>query len=596
MPDRHFPGFIRANEGILTTFQPRSEICLIQLLKVTTAQHSVAGIKPVNQDACGIQVPDDTARTAKGIAAVIADGMSGSDAGKEASEACVKGFLHDYFSTPDSWSVETSGAKVLSALNRWLYAQSHQIYESPQGMVTTLSALVIKSSTAYIFHVGDTRIYRLRDGEIEQLTRDHRVYVSEEKNFLSRALGIELHMEIDYRVVPVQTGDVFLLTTDGIHDFIETSYLLSQLSAVSNDWEAVCHNLVQHALKGGSNDNLSCQVIHLTQVASDDERDFYRQLTELPFPPYLDAGLVLDGYRILREIHASKRTQVYLAADESTNEKVILKTPSLNYEDDPEYIDAFLHEEWAGRRVNSPHVLKLKEPHPHRQCLYYVCEYVEGQTLRQWMHDNPLPALMDVRNIVEQIAAGLRVFHRLEMIHQDLKPENIMIDSDGTVKIIDYGSIKIAGIEEISVPVKRDNLLGTRNYTAPEYLKGLAGTNRSDLFSLGIIAYELLTGKLPYNRELTTRNLNRVRYQSASAINPDVPVWLDGALEKACAINPQRRYGLLSEFLYDLSHPNPVFTNKDLSPLIERNPVGFWRGLALSLFLINLLLLFYLMQ
>lgn len=566
------------------------------MLKVTTAQYTTAGIKADNQDACGIRVPDDASRTTKGIAAVIADGMSGSDAGKEASEACVTGFLSDYFSTPDSWSVEHSGEKVLTALNRWLYGQSHQVYVSSKGMVTTLSALVIKSSTAYIFHVGDTRIYRHRGDGFEQLTRDHRVYVSDEKNYLSRALGIELHMEIDYRVVPVQTGDIFLLTTDGVHDFVDSDDLQSRLTSTPNHWDTVCNDLVQQALKNGSNDNLTCQIICIDRVETEDEQDFYRHLTELPFPPPLDVGHILDGYRIVREIHASKRTQVYLAVDETTGNKVILKTPSVNYEDDPEYIDAFLHEEWAGRRVNNPHVLKLKDAHPDRQCLYYVCEYVEGQTLRQWMTDNPSPKLADARDIVEQIAAGLRAFHRLEMIHQDLKPENIMIDRDGTVKIIDYGSIKIAGIEEISTPVKRDNLLGTRNYTAPEYLKGLSGTNRSDIFSLGVITYEILTGELPYNRELTRRNLNRVRYRPASLINPDVPVWMDGAIEKACALNPEQRYSLLSEFVHDLSRPNPQFARKQFSPLIERNPVGFWRSLAVLLLLLNLALLIYLMR
>src|SRR4030065_761624 len=101
-----------------------------------------------------------------------------------------------------------------------------------------------------------------------------------------------------------------------------------------------------------------------------------------------------------------------------------------------------MHEEGAGRRINSPHVLRVLEPTRRRQFLYYVTEYVEGQTLRQWMNDYPLAALPDVRNIVEQLARGLRAFQRMEMIHQDLKPENILIDKHGTVKIIDFGSTR----------------------------------------------------------------------------------------------------------------------------------------------------------
>lgn len=106
-----------------------------------------------------------------------------------------------------------------------------------------------------------------------------------------------------------------------------------------------------------------------------------------------------------------------------------------------------------------------------RKFLYCLTEYIEGTTLRQWMRDHPLLSISDVRGIVEQIAKGLRAFHRLEMIHQDLKPENIMIDNTGTVKIIDFGSTKIAGIEEIASPISHSHLPSTENYSAPEYLQ-----------------------------------------------------------------------------------------------------------------------------
>ena len=154
-----------------------------------------------NEDSCGVVVPKEPLLTTKGIAVVVADGMSASDDGKQASEGCVKSFLSDYFSTPETWSVKSSGQKILSALNRWLHGQGQRQYQSNQGMVTTLSALVFKSNTAYIFHVGDTRIYRLRDNDLEQLTNDHRFVASENKTYLSRALGIDLRVDIDYKTL-----------------------------------------------------------------------------------------------------------------------------------------------------------------------------------------------------------------------------------------------------------------------------------------------------------------------------------------------------------------------------------------------------------
>lgn len=564
-------------------------------LKISSGQHSEAGIKASNDDACGIRVPDAALVNSKGIAAVIADGMSGSEAGKEAAAACVRGFLADYFTTPDSWSTETAGEKILSALNRWLYAQGHRHYESTRAMVTTLSVLVIKSATAHLFHVGDTRIYRMRQGKLECLTRDHRVHVSEDKNYLSRAMGIELHMEIDYRALPVELDDIYLLTTDGVHDYLDDASLADFLYGGHQDLDEVARAIVGSALAQGSHDNVSCEVLKIEELPHRDAHEFYRQFSELPFPPPLETGMVLDGYEIIRELHASKRTQVYLAQDRETHTSVIMKTPSVNYDDDPEYIDRFLHEEWAGRRIKNQHVLKILKPHAQRQCLYYVTEYIDGQTLRQWMHDNPQPAIEDVRNIVQQVAAGLRAFHRLEMIHQDLKPENIMIDEYGTVKIIDFGSTKIAGIEEITTPLERQNMLGTRNYTAPEYLQGYAGNNTSDIYSLGVIAYEMLTGELPYGKkELTLRRLKRAKYLPAMRINPDVPLWIDRALGKATSIDRTRRYTLLSELTHDLAHPNPAFESSSSEPLLERNPLLVWKVIAALLFTLNLYLLYQL--
>jgi serine/threonine protein phosphatase PrpC len=564
-------------------------------LKISSGQHSEAGIKDSNDDSCGVRVPDATLLNSRGGAAVIADGMSGSEAGKEAAEACVRGFLTDYFTTPDTWSTETAGEKVLSALNRWLYAQGHHRYDSTRAMVTTLSVLVIKSATAHIFHVGDTRIYRMRRGKLECLTRDHRVHISDDKNYLSRAMGIELHMEIDYRSLPVEVGDIYLLTTDGIHDYLDDATLAGFLYGTIADLDETARAIVASALQHDSHDNVSNVVLKIEELPHQNEHEFYQQFAEMPFPPPLETGMVLDGYEIIRELHASKRTQVYLAQDRETHTRVILKTPSVNYDDDVEYIDRFLHEEWAGRRIKNQHVLKILPARKNRQCLYYATEYIEGQTLRQWMHDNPQPVIDEVRNIVQQIAAGLRAFHRQEMIHQDLKPENIMIDEHGTVKIIDFGSTKIAGIEEISTPLDRQNLLGTRNYTAPEYLQGYTGSNVSDIYSLGVVSYEMLTGELPYGKkELTLRRLQRARYRSATGFNADIPLWIDKALEKATAIDRKHRYSLLSEFVHDLVHPNPVFASRASEPLMDRNPLLVWKGLAALLFVLNLFFLYLL--
>ena len=529
-------------------------------LRLSAAQRSEAGIKPVNEDSVGIHIPDPPLLTGKGAAAVIADGMSTSEGGREAAEACVTGFLSDYFSTPESWSVETSGEKILGALNRWLYGQGQQRFGNSRGLVTTLSVLVIKSHLASLFHVGDTRIYRLRGGELERLTRDHNLVIGGDKSCLSRAMGVDPHVDIDYRCLPLETGDLFLLTTDGVHGFLPDARLRELLQYHGDALDAAADHIIEAALAAGSDDNLSVQLLRVDALPDAGDAEFYRQLTAL-------------------------------AEREDSGERVALKTPSVNYEDDPLYIDQFLHEEWAGRRLHSPHLLRVLAPPEGRQCLYSVTELVEGQTLRAWMDDHPLPPLSEVRDIARQIAQGLRVMHRQEMIHQDLKPENIMIDRDGLVKIIDFGSTKIAGIAEIRTPLERDRLLGTRDYTAPEYLLGHPGSNRSDIYSLGVVVYEMLTGHLPYAQPPTARNLKRLRYRSARRFNPEIPDWMDGALQKAVQLDPARRHARLSELIHDLSQPNDALRPDTPLPLIERNPLGFWRTLALLSLAANLLLL-----
>ncbi|MEE8379620.1 MAG: bifunctional protein-serine/threonine kinase/phosphatase [Gammaproteobacteria bacterium] len=563
-------------------------------LSITIGQHSDKGLKEENQDFHGIIIPEEPQLSSKGIAIAIADGVSSCISGREAAESCVGSFLGDYYSTPDSWTVKTSAHKILTAINSWLYSKGQQHNDISKGMITTFSALILKSTTGHLFHVGDTRIYRLQNKSLECLTTDHRRTISD-NNYLSRAMGIDVHLEIDYRKIELETGGIFVLTTDGVHDFM-SDHDIAEIISTNDNLDEAAKIIVQLALDKGSSDNITCQVLRIESLPTQSANEAYNKLTRLPFPPDLEPGLVLDGYRIEREIHASKRTQVYKAIDTDTDISVVIKTPSVNYEDEPTYIENFIREEWIGKRIHNSRVLKIHKQTSKRQFLYYVTEYIDGQTLREWMNTHSRPDIKEVRLIIEQIATGLRAFHRLEMLHQDIKPENIMIDATGKVTVIDFGSTKIAGIAEITTPIERINMLGTINYTAPEYLLGEPGSNRSDIFSLGTIAYELLTGKLPYGSALEKADVGRkpkkLTYQSSTLLNPMIPAWMDNTLQKSVHPNPERRYGLLSEFIHDLTHPNTEFMKDTRGPLLEQNPLAFWRGLAIAMVILNCVLVY----
>ncbi|MDO8351043.1 MAG: protein kinase [Gallionella sp.] len=567
-------------------------------LKISAGQHSDKGRKEINQDFHGIYTPAEPLLTSKGIAIALADGISSSKVSQIASETAVKSFLADYFCTSEAWSVKKSAQRVLMATNSWLHSQTQQSqhrYDKDKGYVCTLSALIIKSTTAHILHVGDSRIYRLRDDTLEQLTTDHRHWISPEESQLSRAFGINPQLEIDYQALPVAKGDIFLLATDGVYEYARENFIINTIHEYENDLNGAAKIIVGEAYEQGSTDNLTAQIIRIDTLPGQDENEIYQKLTELPFPPILDARTFFDGYHIVREVHASSRSHVYLAIDAETNAQVIIKTPSIDLRADPAYLERFLMEEWIARRINSAYVLKPCLQTRKRNYFYIVTEFIEGQTLAQWMIDHPKPDVETVRGIVEQIAKGLLAFHRMEMLHQDLRPNNIMIDNTGTVKIIDFGSTSVAGITEITTTLTQNNILGTAQYTAPEYFLGEAGSSRSDIFSLGVISYQMLTGKLPYGTQVaksrTKAAQRKLKYDSALDDDREIPAWIDEALRKAVHPYPYKRYEELSEFIFDLRHPNKDFLNKTRPPLLERNPVIFWQGVSFILLIIVFALL-----
>lgn len=572
-------------------------------LTVSIGQHSDKGRKDLNQDFHGALIPLEPQLGAKGIVIAIADGISSSEVAHVASEAAVKGFLQDYYCTSDAWSVKTSASRVLVAINSWLHAQSHRSdyrYDKDKGYVCTFSALILKSRTAHVFHIGDARAYRLRGTTLEQLTHDHRVSIGGEQTYLSRALGVEPHVDIDYQTLSLEEGDVFVLATDGVHEHVTPRLMMAAVAANPADLGAAAKQIVAEAYAHGSPDNLTLQIVRVDQLPTQAVDEIHRQLTELQLPPLLDPRMLFDGYRVIREIHASSRSHIYLAEDVDTGVSVVIKIPSIDLRGDPTYLERFMMEQWVAQRIDSAHVLKPYPATRKRHYLYVVTEFIEGQTLAQWMTDNPKPSLDVVRGIVEQIARGLLAFHRGEMLHRDLRPENVMIDRTGTVKIIDFGSTLVAGVQEAALAEEGEFVFGTPQYTAPEYFLGEAGSPRSDLFSLGVIAYQMLTGRLPYGANIaqarTRRALHALRYRSALDDDRALPAWVDEALQKAVHINPLKRYGELSEFLGDLHRPNADFVNRPRRALIERNPLLFWKALSFVLAAVVAILLFILYQ
>lgn len=576
-------------------------------LKVTFGGHSIAGIKKKNEDAFAAYLPSSKGiNRLKGITACIADGVSCSEHAQLASQTAVTHFIDDYYSTPESWTVQTSAARVLSSLNSWLYHHGKHDYQPQNGAVTTFSAAIFKSRTAHLFHAGDSRIYRLRDGGLEQLTTDHSTNGSRGQTYLSRALGMDSHLEVDYIRAELEQGDLFLLTTDGVHDvlvrdeLIQATKILSLEPQPSKDphsgsvLETMATTIVSQALSQGSEDNLSCLLVHIEQLPVEDINDLHRKLTQQTIPPVMKPGMTIDGYQVQQVLYSGTRSHLYLVTHPDHNDRFVLKAPSSNFSEDAQYLEGFMREEWVGRRIDNKGVMKILPKNEKSKFLYHLCEYIEGQTLRQWMYDNPQPSLEKIRAITQGIIQSLRAFQRLGMVHRDLKPENVTIDKNEQIKLIDFGTVQVSGLNEISSPLSEECPVGSVDYIAPEYLMGQRGTYRSDLFSLGVIVYEMSTGTLPFKlsntHRQTPKNFGAWQYRSAQEYRPDLPLWLDLSLEKATSPHPTKRYSALSEFYTDLCTPNQTMVNKRVhSPFLERDPVRLWKMVSALLLIIVIL-------
>lgn len=566
-------------------------------LRIDIGQHSEAGRKPLNQDFHGAVLPQGALLATKGVALALADGISSSPVSQLASAAAVRSFLEDYYLTSEAWPVRRAAQRVLQATNSWLHAQTQRgegRFDKNRGLVCTFSALVFKGRQAHLLHVGDTRIYRLHPQALEQLTEDHRVRVAEGESYLGQALGMSPALEIDYQHWTAELGEVYLLASDGVYAHLDAAAVHAALAAHAHDLNAAARSLVQLALVRGSADNLTLQIARVAGLPAEQAEQLLAQRDLLALPPALQPRMVFDGYTIVRSLQSSARSHLHLAVDSETGQQVVLKCPSVDLREQPAYLDRFLLEEWVARRLDSAHVLKPCANTRPRQHLYVAMEYIDGQTLAQWMVDHPRPDLDTVRKLVQQIATGLQAFHRREMLHQDLRPENIMIDRTGTVKIIDFGAVHVAGLAESTTEPQAHAIVGSLQYTAPEYFTGDGGTALSDLFSLAVLTYQLLTGQLPYGLQVTQLrgpgDLHTLRYASVRTQRRELPAWLDSVLRQALQPQPAKRQEALSAFVHDLQHPAPQHLRDQHAPWIERDPVKFWRGLALLLGLLVVVL------
>jgi serine/threonine protein phosphatase PrpC len=547
-------------------------------VKVSVGFVSDTGPRKRNEDFAGAVFGPELPEPRRDLVAAIADGIGSTKGGREAAEIAVRGFLDGFCDLPETMEVRRAAAIVLNALNGWIHSQGARD-PGLSGMGCTFTALVLRGRIAHVLHVGDTRAYRLSRDRLSLLTTDHvRQGGTGRSNILTRALGVETEVRLDYTTQPVAPHDRFLLCSDGVYGSLAPEAIAGIMrERVSS--EDTARALVAAALDAGSSDNCTALVLDVVGLETAEATDIGAGIAQLPLVPVPQGGETVDGFVLKVLLSDGRYTRLFGAEDEIEGGEVALKFPKPLVASVDTYRTAFVREAWVGARVSSPwlgHVIEL--PPGRQSCLYTVMPLYQGELLETRLTRRPGLGLEEGRNIAIKLARAAAALHRAGIIHRDIKPDNIILEGGGSLKLIDFGVVRIPGLEE----APPEDIPGTAAYMAPEMFEGEAGNEATDIYALGVTLFRAFAGEYPYGNPDAVSPPRRVRPTPLSALRPDLPAWLQAALSRAIAKDPAERFRDMAEFALEmeagparapLAAPRP-------QTLYERNPLRFWQGIA----------------
>ena len=553
-------------------------------LQLSIAEATATGPRAENQDALRVVTPAPALAASKGFLCALADGVSQCADGGLAARATLQALALDYYATPETWAVAQALDRLLLAQNRWLRAQG-----GGQPLLTTLSALVLRGRRYTLAHVGDCRVYRWSAGKLEKLTSEHVWEQPGMQHVLSRALGLDQHLLIDYSEGELQQGEQFLLLSDGVWACLDDAYIAGVLRDSSEPAEVV-NTLIQAAHLAGSQDNASALLVRVDALPQSNLGDTLAQLRDWPLPPRLRNGQQFEGWHVVAVRAESRQSLLYRVRD-AQGQGWLLKTLPASRSTEVASGPALLLEEWFLRRVAGRYFPEL-HPLPQRQHLYYVQREYPGQTLAEQFAGHGQLPLAQCLQLAASLLRGLGMLHRRNILHRDIKPENLHLGSDGELRLLDFGLAYCPGLSEDQA----HQLPGTPSYLAPEAFQGAAPDARQDLYAAGVTLYWLLSGHYPYGEIEAFQHPRFGQPTPVSRYRPDVPSWLEQMLARAVAVNPAQRFETAEEWLLQLEQGERQSDALKPRPLLEREPLKLWRGLALASLLLNLILLLCLLR
>lgn len=559
-------------------------------IQFTVGQSSVTGPRTRNEDYVGIVTPANEQLTIKGALIAVADGVSGNAGGGEASEMTVRTVSADYYATPDTWEPLASLEKVLTAANRWLIGQANANRDMA-GMATTLSLLVLRGQRYYSAHVGDTRIYLLRDGNLKQLTTDHVWDRPDMRHVLKRAVGLDQHLAVDFGEGALQVGDVFALMSDGVWGVLGNQTIQKTL-ALYDSTQMMCDALTKLAIEKGGQDNATAITVKIGQLGEDTLSELLAGGKHLSLPEKLNIGEVIDDFSVVEVIHESRASLLYKVRNIQTKQLFVLKTLQPLLATDIDSCNGLLNEEWLAKRVVSQYVPQVFPVSVEKRSkLYYVMSWHEGATLQQRLDNGHHFTVAGTAKIGVDLMRGIGALHRLNIVHRDIKPANVHQASDQRLRILDLGvalSSSVGKIEAMQNP-------GTPSFMAPELFEGAEANAQSDIYAAGVTLYHLLTRKYPYGEIEPFQHPKFGSPIPPTRYRPDTPHWLENIILKAVARDANTRFETAEEMLLALEHGElkPILAPAR-TPLIARARLVKWQWIAIFSLIVNFLLIYLL--
>ena len=548
-------------------------------LQLSFAEASAIGPREENQDALRLVTPAPALAASKGYLFAIADGVSQCADGGLAARSTLQALALDYYATPETWGVAQALDRLLLAQNRWLQANG-----GGQPLLTTVSALVMRGRRFTLAHVGDCRVYRWHDDQLQRISEDHVWHQPGMQHVLKRAMGLDQHLVLDFLDGELRLDESFVLLSDGVWAVLGDTAIAAILRD-QPDLHSAAHTLVNAAHLAGSQDNASALLVRVDALGETSIGDALIQLQQWPLPPALKPGQDFEGWQVEGIVGQSQQSLLYRVFD-SQRQPWLLKTLPTHLRDDHPAGQALLSEEWFLKRVAGRHFPEVHAA-SQRQHLYYVMREYSGSTLAQ-LHEQigPLP-LAQWQDLAERLLRAAGMLHRRQILHRDIKPENLLLGDDGELRLLDFGLAYCPGLS-LDEP---SALPGTPSYIAPEAFRGDPPSAQQDLYSIGVTLYVLLTGHFPYGE---IEAFQRPRFGvpvNASRYRPDLPEWLTQTLERAVAADPDQRFETAEEWLLLMEQGERRSLSVRPKPLLEREPLKVWRTLALMSLVANLVLL-----